>query len=96
MTLVARIRERVAAIPEPCAIAMGRKMTLGEMGLIEDVVVTGGHATITLCLTDTACVHFRAMQDYIRDVLHDLPELTGVTVNQTLTELWTPDRMAAA
>ncbi|MES2097036.1 MAG: iron-sulfur cluster assembly protein [Pseudomonadota bacterium] len=96
MTIIDRIRDRVAAIPEPCAFAMGKPTTLGAMGLIEAIEVKAGHATVTLCLTDTACVHFAAMQAYIADVLADMPEITGVTVAQTLTELWTPDRMAGA
>jgi metal-sulfur cluster biosynthetic enzyme len=96
VTIVDRIRERVASIPEPCAFAMGKPTTLGAMGLIENIEVEGGCATITLCLTDTACVHFAAMRTYIADVLTDMPEIASVTVNQTLTELWTPDRMADA
>ena len=96
MTIVERIRERVAAIPEPCAFSMGKPTTLGEMGLIEDIAFAGGKAIVTLCLTDTACVHFTAMQHYIVDVLADLPEVIHVEVDQTLTELWTPDRMAEA
>lgn len=96
MTIVERIRERVAAIPEPCAFAMGKPTTLGAMGLIEDIAFADGAATVTLCLTDTACVHFAAMRSYIADVLADLPEVTSVSVRQTLTELWTPDRMAEA
>ena len=75
---------------------MRRTTTIGGMGLIEDVEFADGHATIILCLTDTACVHFSSMQAFIADVLRDMPEVTGVTVVQTTTELWTPDRMAAA
>ena len=95
MTIEQRIRDRVAAIPEPCAIALGRPTTLGQMGLIDRIAFTNGHATVTLCLTDSACVHFRAMQQFIADVLADLPEVSSVSVDQTLTELWTPDRMVA-
>ncbi len=96
MTIVDRIRDRVAAIPEPCAFAMGKPTTLGTMGLIEQIGFEDGRATVTLCLTDAACVHFAAMRTYIADVLADLPDVTSVVVNQTLNELWTPDRMADA
>lgn len=95
MTIEQRIRDRVAAIPEPCAIALGRPTTLAQMGLIDRIAFADGHATVTLCLTDSACVHFRAMQHFIADVLADMPEVTSVSVDQTLTELWTPDRMVA-
>lgn len=95
MTLERCIRDRVAAIPEPCALAMRRPTTLGQMGLIETITVTEGRAVVTLCLTDTACVHFRSMQTYIADALADLPEIKSVEVVQTMTELWTPERMEA-
>lgn len=73
---------------------MGTRTTLGAMGLIEDIAFADGHATVTLCLTDPACVHFRAMQAYIADTLAPLPEVKSVAVKQTLTALWTPDRIA--
>lgn len=95
MTIEQRIRDRVAAIPEPCAIALGRPTTLGQMGLIDCIAFADGHATVTLCLTNSACVHFRAMQQFVADVFADMPEVTSVSVDQTPTELWTPDRMVA-
>lgn len=96
MNLVDRIRERVAAIPEPCGFAMGRPTTLGDMGLIETIAIEDGRVSITLCLTDTACVHFAGMSRYIADAVGALPGVTSVVVDQTLTAIWTPDRMADA
>ena len=66
------------------------------MGLIEDIAFADGHAVVTLCLTDPACVHFSALQRFIADALADLSEVTAVTVRQTLDTLWTPDRQAVA
>ena len=60
VTIEEQIRERVSAIPEPCAIAMGKAMTIGDMGLVEDIAFGDGHARITLCLTDAACRGFRS------------------------------------
>ena len=96
MSIEQQVRARIAAIPEPCAIAFGAPTTLGDMGLIETIDVSDGHATVTLCLTDSACVHFNAMQRYIADALADLPGVRGVIVRQSLTTLWSPDRMTAA
>ncbi len=73
---------------------MGKPTTIGEMGLVEEIDFIEGHAKITLCLTDPACVHFQAMQRFIADVLIDLPEVESVEVVQTLSELWSPERMA--
>ena len=94
-TLLARIDARLARVTEPCSIAFGKPISIVAMGLIERVEVTGGHAEITLCLTDSACVHFAGMQRFIRDELLDLPEIDSVAVKQTLEQLWTPDRQRA-
>jgi metal-sulfur cluster biosynthetic enzyme len=94
--LIARIEARLARVREPCSIAFGRPISIVEMGLIERIDVTNGHAEITICLTDAACVHFAGMQRYIRDELLALPEITSVIVSQTLDQLWTPDRRRAA
>lgn len=95
MTVADRIHALVASIPEPCALAMRRPTTIEQMGLIDEVRFADGRATITLCLTDPACVHFAAMKTFIADRLRAIPEVTSVEVIQTTTQLWTPDRMVA-
>lgn len=94
--LLAEIAARLDRIPEPCSIAMRRTVSLAAMGLVDDVVIAdNGEVTVTLCLTDAACVHFTAMQRYIADEIAGLPGITGVQVVQTLDKLWTPDRERA-
>jgi metal-sulfur cluster biosynthetic enzyme len=96
LALIARIEASLARVTEPCSLAFGKPISIVEMGLIERIQVTDDHAEITLCLTDAACVHFAGMQRFIRDELLDLPEINAVTVNQTLNQLWTPDRRRVA
>lgn len=91
--LIEEISAALERIPEPCSIAMGRTTSLVGMGLLEDIAVSDtGEVTITLCLTDAACVHFRSMQRYIVDAVGGLAGVTCVQVVQTLEKLWTPDR----
>jgi metal-sulfur cluster biosynthetic enzyme len=90
--LRARIDARLALVPEPCSIAMLKPVNIAQMGLIDAVAFDDGHVTVTLCLTDPACVHFRSMQSYIAGVLSDLPEVISVEVVQVTDKLWTPDR----
>lgn len=94
--LIARITAALARVTEPCSIAFGKPISIVEMGLIERIDVEGGHAQITLCLTDAACVHFAGMQRFIRDELLELPDILSVEVRQTLDRLWTPDRRRLA
>ncbi len=94
---LAAIHARLATIPEPCSLAMGKPTTIADMGLVEAVALADdGAVTVTLCLTDAACVHFRAMQAYIRDELMAIDGITAVDVRQTLETLWTPDRVRGA
>lgn len=93
--LLARINDRLATVPEPCSITMGSPIDIVEMGLIERVEFADGLATVTMCLTDPACVHFRSMQAYIADALSALPEVKRVEVVQAVDVRWTPDRAAA-
>jgi metal-sulfur cluster biosynthetic enzyme len=94
--LIAQIAAALARVTEPCSLAFGKPISIVEMGLIEQVKVADGHAEITLCLTDAACVHFAGLQRFIRDELIELPEITSVEVRQTLDQLWTPDRRRTA
>jgi metal-sulfur cluster biosynthetic enzyme len=96
VALIARIEARLERVTEPCSIAFGKPISIVEMGLIERIDVTASHANVTLCLTDAACVHFAGMQQFIRDELLALPEISTVEVRQTLEHLWTPDRRRTA
>lgn len=92
--LSAQIMTVLEGIPEPCSIAMGGKTSLAGMGLVDDIAVSkAGQVTITLCLTDAACVHFTSMQKFIADAVGALSGVTSVRVVQTLDKLWTPDRV---
>lgn len=94
--LIDEIFAALETIPEPCSIAMGRTTSLVGMGLLEGIAVSEtGEVTITLCLTDAACVHFRSMQQFIADAVNGLAGVTRVQVIQTLDKLWTPDRARA-
>lgn len=78
-------------IPEPCALLLGRDLDIVAMGLVEEVAVHDRDVAVTLVLTDTSCVHFTGMRDYIRDVLMGHGADT-VDVRISTTTLWTPDR----
>lgn len=71
---------------------MHRPVSIVQMGLVDDVRVDDGVARITLCLTDTACVHFTGMQRAIADALADIPGIAAVQVVQATDKLWDPDR----
>lgn len=92
MTEVAEVRARLHRVIEPCSIAMRRPVNIVQMGLIDGIELSDGVARISLCLTDTACVHFAGMQRGIADALAGLPDVSRVEVVQVTDKLWDPDR----
>jgi metal-sulfur cluster biosynthetic enzyme len=88
----ADLLDRLRQVTEPCSIAMGTPISIVAMGLIEDVELRDGRASVTLCLTDAACVHLTGMRQYITDVLLGLPGVSAVEVRQSQSALWTRDR----
>ncbi len=92
--LLEEIHARLDTIPDPCSIAMGKPMSLLEMGLVENVAIAAdGAVTVTLCLTDTACVHFGGMRDYIEQSLQDIAGIGSVCVDHTTEVIWTDERI---
>ncbi|MCP5380402.1 MAG: DUF59 domain-containing protein [Novosphingobium sp.] len=92
--LVAEIEARLDAILDPCSVAMRDPMGLVEMGLVEDIAIaTDGAVTVTLCLTDTSCVHFAGIAAYIRDALLPLAGVSSVDIAHTLDTIWTDERI---
>lgn len=92
--LIAEIEARLDAIPDPCSIAMGDRMSLVEMGLIENIAIDQkGCARITMCLTDTSCVHFNGMVAYICEALLPMNGVEEVRVDHVLDRIWTDERI---
>jgi len=87
--LLAQLRKVV----DPCSIKMCAPVDIWEMGLVEDVEVTGARVRVTLVLTDISCVFYRDMRRHVIDVLGELPGVEEVDVTLATHTLWTPDRM---
>jgi metal-sulfur cluster biosynthetic enzyme len=63
------------------------------MGLVEDIEIIDDRVRVTLCLTDPGCIHLAGMSRFITDALLGLEGVKAVEIRQTLTELWTPERI---
>jgi metal-sulfur cluster biosynthetic enzyme len=86
------VRAQLRRVPEPCALRMRDPVDICEMGLVEEITVTGGHVRVELVLTDPSCLHFTGLRRYITDVLLELPGVDSVEVAISTAILWTPDR----
>jgi len=90
---VEQVMDALAAIPEPCSLALKAPTNLRDMGLIESVSIDAGHVAVVLVLTDPSCVHFLGMRRYIMDEVGRLPGVVEVAVSMSTTQLWTSDRI---
>jgi metal-sulfur cluster biosynthetic enzyme len=92
-TTATDVLAQLRTVIDPCSIKMCAPVDIWEMGLVEDVEVTGGRVRVTLVLTDISCVFYRDMRRHVIDVLLDLPGIEEVDVALATDTLWTPDRM---
>jgi metal-sulfur cluster biosynthetic enzyme len=87
------ILAQLRKVIDPCSIKMCAPVDIWEMGLVDDVEVTGGRVRVTLVLTDISCVFYRDMRRHVIDVLLELPGVEEADVTLATHTLWTPDRM---
>lgn len=73
-----KIREALKVVLDP-----DLKKSLLELGMIRDIGVSKGQVSITLALTTVRCPKKDALVAEIRDVLEDLPDVSGVDVKLT-------------
>lgn len=90
---VARLTTALAKVKDPCSLAMGRPLDIVSMGLVEDIMVDKGSVTVSMVLTDAACVFFRDISRFVEDVLREVPGVEEVDVQISSTTLWSPDRV---
>jgi metal-sulfur cluster biosynthetic enzyme len=88
-----QLLEALREIPDPCSIAMRAPMDIVRMGLVDDLRIEHGRVFVELLLTDPSCVHFRAIDRYVRDVLLKIEGVDSVEVHLSTSKLWTPDRV---
>lgn len=80
-------------VVDPCSKAMGRPMSIVELGLIdgEGVQIRDDRVEVGLVLTEPSCAFFRNLSSWIEAELLALG-VREVTVT-TRAELWVPSRM---
>lgn len=80
-----RLREKIATIPDPEIPVI----TIEELGVLRDVVVEGGRATVTITPTYSGC----PAMDHIRDQIEQVVEAEGFEVEVRLVyqPCWTTD-----
>lgn len=60
-----RVLEALSMVVDPCSIATGVPLGLAEMGLVREILVSGGTATIRLRLTNPFCFQIGIISEAI-------------------------------
>lgn len=97
--MIEMVREKANGIHDPCGLAQGAAIGLGDMGLIRKLAasrVGDGHwkVDLTLRFTSPGCLYF----DYFERCLHAAVADDGIELNIYWDDQfdWTPSDMAEA
>lgn len=64
-----------------------------DLGLVYDITVKSGGATVTLTLTSMGCPMGPEIMTSIEDVLRKQKDITDVKINLVWEPAWSPERM---
>ncbi|AGC41438.1 hypothetical protein MYSTI_00079 [Myxococcus stipitatus DSM 14675] len=84
------IRERIQSIPDPCSLATGVPLGIGEMGLIESVVNHAGKVTVRLHITSPMCMMAAYFMREVEQRLQGQEGVESVHVEFDHDLKWTP------
>jgi len=93
-TLESRIHAELEQVLDPCSTFTDNPVNIVDLGLVEEVTVEDGVATIRLLPTNQMCMYMMNMSDEIQERLAEFDELEDVQVTQENGKLWTPVRMS--
>ena len=87
-TITAALRE----VYDPCCADRG--ISIVDMGVVEDVRVTGAHVDVDLVLTNGWCPFVASMSSTIPEALTHLDGVETVEVQVVWDAVWTMDRLS--
>ena len=67
-----------------------------DLGLIYDITVDKGVATVTMTLTSPGCPEGPEIMERIKKALRAEPDITDVNINLVWEPVWGPDRVHEA
>lgn len=86
--------EALSQVVDPCSIATGRPISLLDMGLVEDVEIAEGEATIVLWPTSPVCMQMPLIRDAVESTVREVVGIERVRCRVDVDSEWLPSRMA--
>lgn len=87
-----RIAEALGEVYDPCCEERG--LSVVDMGLIEDIQVSGEQATVDLVLTSGWCPFMVPLVEAIRERIASLPAVADAEVRVVWDTAWSSDRLS--
>ena len=88
----AEVMDALREVYDPCCAERG--ISIVDMGLIEDVRVSGSHVAVDLVLTTGWCPFVASMSTAIPDRLRAIDGVESVDVQVVWDPVWTMDRLS--
>jgi metal-sulfur cluster biosynthetic enzyme len=88
----AEVRDALRDVYDPCCADRG--ISIVDMGVVEDVRVSGGRVEVDLVLTTGWCPFVASMSSAIPDRLNDLEGVESVDVRVVWDPVWTQERLS--
>ncbi len=88
----AQVMDALRDVYDPCC--EDRRLSVVDMGLVEDVRLEDGSASVDLVLTSGWCPFMVPLVDTIRERIAAVPEIADAEVRVVWDTAWTSDRLS--
>jgi metal-sulfur cluster biosynthetic enzyme len=88
--------DRVGRVLDPCGRANGTGLTLGDLGMVDDVqLIADGHVLVSLLLDDPVCLYMVDIHAEVKAAALAVEGVVRVDIRHSTDRLWDPDRVSA-
>ncbi|WPB73299.1 iron-sulfur cluster assembly protein [Archangium violaceum] len=95
MTIERELMERIQTIPDPCSLATGVPLSIGEMGLLQALECNEGRVTVRLQLTSPMCMMAAYFMREIDQRLRSHEGVQSVHVEFDHALEWRPEHISS-
>jgi metal-sulfur cluster biosynthetic enzyme len=95
MTLESDLLARIQTIPDPCSLATGVPLSIGDMGLLQSLRCSEGRVTVRLQLTSPMCMMAAYFMREIEQRLSGHADVQSVHVEFDPALEWRPEHISA-
>jgi metal-sulfur cluster biosynthetic enzyme len=92
--VISQVRDALEAVVDPCSIATGVPITIGDMGLIDAIEEDDGDVRVVLRLTSPFCWQATNIIEAVERAANQVAAVRSARCEINASAEWTPDLMA--